>query len=98
MLYQPGTIRRASDAVQWGDYRFEAVAMEGDGIDQLLVRHVPAPVEAVDASQEESRGASWRADSRLRGQVPIDERRYQVRVRAAESVVGARQDDQRRLR
>jgi putative hemolysin len=58
MLYQLGYIPRTSDTVQWGEYRFEVVDMDGNRIDRLLVTHVPASVEEVDAGQEDSRGAS----------------------------------------
>jgi putative hemolysin len=58
MLYQLGYIPRASDAAQWGEYRFEVVDMDGNRIDRLLVTHVPAPVEEVDAGQENGGRAS----------------------------------------
>ncbi|KQQ97671.1 hypothetical protein ASF77_05135 [Massilia sp. Leaf139] len=47
MLFQLGYIPRGADCVEWGEYRFEVVDMDGNRIDKLLVTHVPpAPAEA----------------------------------------------------
>jgi putative hemolysin len=46
VLYQLGYIPKITDTVQWGEYRFEVVDMDGNRIDQVLVTHVPQPAPA----------------------------------------------------
>jgi len=43
LLYQLGYIPRAAECVEWDEFKFEVLDMDGNRIDRILVVHTPRP-------------------------------------------------------
>ena len=54
LLYQLGYIPRAAECVEWEEFRFEVLDMDGNRIDRVLVTHTPRP----PAPDEDEEGAT----------------------------------------
>ena len=57
LLYQFGYIPRPSETLDWDEYRFEVLDMDGNRIDRILVTHTPAPPAQPEADEERAADA-----------------------------------------
>ena len=58
LLYQFGYIPRPGETVEWDEYKFEIVDMDGNRIDRVLVTHTPPPPEPAPSEERAADGGT----------------------------------------